>query len=56
MADRSAAPDHVLFDLDGTLIDSIPLILESFRYTLRTHLGARPRTTCSSTASARRWC
>lgn len=37
-----AKPDHVLFDLDGTLIDSIPLILESFRYTLRTHLGTTP--------------
>lgn len=32
-------PEAVLFDLDGTLIDSIPLILESFRHTLRTHLG-----------------
>ena len=31
-----------LFDLDGTLIDSIPLIMESFRHTMRTHLGAAP--------------
>ena len=31
-----------LFDLDGTLIDSIPLIMESFRHTMRTHLGAVP--------------
>ena len=31
-----------LFDLDGTLIDSIDLILESFRHTMRTHLGAVP--------------
>ncbi len=31
-----------LFDLDGTLIDSIPLIMASFRYTMRTHLGAVP--------------
>lgn len=28
-----------LFDLDGTLIDSIPLIRESFRYACRTVLG-----------------
>ena len=31
-----------LFDLDGTLIDSIPLIMESFRHTMRAHLGAVP--------------
>lgn len=31
-----------LFDLDGTLIDSIPLIMESFRHTMRVHLGAVP--------------
>lgn len=30
---------HVLFDLDGTLIDSIELILESYRYTMRIHRG-----------------
>jgi pyrophosphatase PpaX len=29
--------DVVLFDLDGTLIDSIPLIRESLRYTLKAH-------------------
>lgn len=29
----------VLFDLDGTLIDSIPLIRESFRHACRTVLG-----------------
>ncbi|MEM9194811.1 MAG: HAD-IA family hydrolase [Myxococcota bacterium] len=29
----------VLFDLDGTLIDSIELIVASFRYTHRTHFG-----------------
>lgn len=28
-----------LFDLDGTLIDSIELILESFHHTTRSHLG-----------------
>lgn len=31
-----------LFDLDGTLIDSIPLIMASFRHTMRTHLGNVP--------------
>lgn len=30
----------VLFDLDGTLIDSIPLIRESFRYAAREVLGS----------------
>jgi pyrophosphatase PpaX len=29
----------VLFDLDGTLIDSIELILESYRHTMRIHRG-----------------
>jgi pyrophosphatase PpaX len=32
----------VVFDLDGTLIDSEGLILASFRHTMRTHLGAAP--------------
>ena len=32
----------VLFDLDGTLADTIELILRSFRHTMRTHLGASP--------------
>lgn len=31
-----------LFDLDGTLIDSIDLILQSYRHTLRTHRGSVP--------------
>ena len=31
-----------LFDLDGTLVDSIDLIMASFRHTMRTHLGAVP--------------
>jgi len=30
-------PTAVLFDLDGTLIDTIDLIMESFRYTARAH-------------------
>lgn len=29
----------ILFDLDGTLIDSIELILESYRHTMRIHRG-----------------
>jgi pyrophosphatase PpaX len=29
----------VLFDLDGTLIDSIELIMESYRHTMRIHRG-----------------
>lgn len=32
----------VLFDLDGTLIDSEKLILESFRHTMRRHRGEVP--------------
>ncbi len=31
-----------LFDLDGTLIDSVELILRSYRHTLRTHRGVEP--------------
>jgi len=31
-----------LFDLDGTLIDSIDLILRSYRHTMRTHRGIDP--------------
>ncbi len=31
-----------LFDLDGTLIDSIELILRSYRHTLRIHRGEEP--------------
>lgn len=32
----------VLFDLDGTIIDSIELIMESYRHTMRTHRGECP--------------
>ena len=32
----------VLFDLDGTLADTIELILLSYRHTMRTHLGEAP--------------
>ena len=31
-----------LFDLDGTLIDSVELILRSYRHTMRTHRGMVP--------------
>ena len=31
-----------LFDLDGTLIDSIELILESYRHTMQVHRGTQP--------------
>jgi pyrophosphatase PpaX len=34
--------DTVLFDLDGTLIDSRDLILSSFRHTMEVHLGWVP--------------
>ena len=32
----------VLFDLDGTLADTVELILRSYRRTMRTHLGEAP--------------
>jgi pyrophosphatase PpaX len=32
----------ILFDLDGTLVDSSDLILESYRHTMRTHFGEAP--------------
>jgi len=32
----------LLFDLDGTLVDSADLILESYRHTMRTHFGEVP--------------
>jgi pyrophosphatase PpaX len=32
----------VVFDLDGTLIDSEGLILESYRHTMRSHFGEAP--------------
>jgi pyrophosphatase PpaX len=32
----------ILFDFDGTLVDSIELILESYRHTLRVHRGQVP--------------
>jgi len=38
----TAIPAAVLFDLDGTLIDSIALILSSYRHTLLAHRGEIP--------------
>lgn len=32
----------ILFDLDGTLVDSLELILSSYRHTMRAHLGHAP--------------
>jgi pyrophosphatase PpaX len=37
--ERIIGIEAVLFDLDGTLVDTIPLILDSFRYATRTVLG-----------------
>ena len=34
-------PRTIIFDLDGTLIDSLGLILASYRHTMETHLGRR---------------
>jgi len=38
----SSSYDTYLFDLDGTLIDSIELILSSYRHTAERHLGKVP--------------
>lgn len=42
MAETPSPLKTFLFDLDGTLIDSVELILRSYRHTLMTHLGAAP--------------
>ena len=39
---RAHAWKGVLFDLDGTLADTVELILMSYRHTMRTHLGDAP--------------
>ncbi len=39
---RALGWEAVLFDLDGTLADTVALILESYRHTMRTHLGEAP--------------
>lgn len=41
MSDLSALRT-ILFDLDGTLVDSADLILESWRHTMRVHFGEVP--------------
>jgi pyrophosphatase PpaX len=38
-APRKAGFDPVVFDLDGTVVDTVELIVESFRYATRTVLG-----------------
>src|SRR5947207_13204689 len=42
-AARSASSGHdwrvVLFDLDGTLADTVPLILRCYRHTMKAHRG-----------------
>jgi len=35
-------PRTIVFDLDGTLIDSLDLILASYRHTMEAHLGRSP--------------
>ena len=39
MAEAPAGFDPVVFDLDGTVVDTVELIVESFRYATRTVLG-----------------
>ena len=39
---RAGRWDALLLDLDGTLADSIELILQSFRHTMQVHLGVVP--------------
>lgn len=39
MTDSIRSWDAVLFDVDGTLIDSIPFIVESFQHSFNHHLG-----------------
>ena len=39
---RPVAPDAVLFDLDGTLVDSYRLYLESYRRAVEPVIGRRP--------------
>ena len=39
---NARAPDTWLFDFDGTLVDSVALILDSFRHATRTVLGLVP--------------
>jgi pyrophosphatase PpaX len=41
---QNGSPVAILFDLDGTLIDSIGLLLESVHHAFATHEGRRPTT------------
>ena len=40
--ETDAGWEALLFDLDGTLADSVGLILHCYRHTMRTHLGHEP--------------
>jgi len=42
MSKIESTPTTLLFDLDGTLIDTVDLIVLSYRYTLMTHRGSVP--------------
>jgi beta-phosphoglucomutase-like phosphatase (HAD superfamily) len=42
MKDGNAPPAAILFDLDGTLIDTYRLYLECYRRALEPHLGYAP--------------
>lgn len=39
---RGSGVGYVIFDLDGTLVDTFGLIVASFNYALRAALGERP--------------
>lgn len=41
---RSHKYDYVFFDLDGTVTDSVPVIMDSFRQTYMAEFGMIPRT------------
>ncbi len=41
-AGRGSRWDAVLFDLDGTLADTVALIVRCYRHTMETHLGYAP--------------
>ena len=42
MAEHTSAFDTFLFDLDGTLLDSIELIFRCYRHAANTHMGELP--------------
>lgn len=43
-SEKQSNYDLILYDLDGTLINSVPVIMESFRLTYEAVLGGCPRT------------